>query len=42
MADDEEGICISLKQDEVGSVVTKDGEPVLLVQRGLVKIIPRE
>lgn len=38
MADDEAGVCISLKQDDKGRVLTKDGETVTIIQRGLVKI----
>jgi len=39
-ADDEEGICVSLKQDETGAVISDGGEPVLVVQRGSIKIVP--
>jgi hypothetical protein len=38
MADDEAGICISLKCDESGCIVTKDGEPVVAIQRGVIAI----
>ena len=39
MADDEAGICISLLLDEKGRIVTKDGEPVMATQRGLIRIM---
>jgi hypothetical protein len=40
MADDEVGFCISLKQDDTGTVICDGGEAVFVIQRGSIKIVP--